>query len=113
MAAFDGLIFDGWVPPAVEEKHIVCSLQIQPDPTHLVVQEQYMDVRIRLELIEDSIKPSRVHAALYQGSFDVRLRELVGQPPQSKVLVNELSEDQGLAAAFDNVLEFFDNEIRF
>src|SRR5215216_3427719 len=49
MRAVDGLRLDGWIPPRIEQVHVVRRRQVEAQPTSLEADEEDPALRIRLE----------------------------------------------------------------
>mgnify|MGYP007072892766 CR=1 FL=1 len=55
MGSIDGLIFDGGIPPSIEQKHVPAKLQIQSNAAGTVTHQQDMFCGIFLELFQNRV----------------------------------------------------------
>ena len=70
-AAVDRLIFDGRVPPAIEQKHIARKLQVEPDAAGAVAHQHHV-TRVVAELFDRCVAPARGDLAVILGRAERR-----------------------------------------
>ena len=64
MGAVDCLIFDRWIPPSVKEKDVLRKLQVEPDGTGAVGEQQNRVPRIVFESLNCFVAGRSRHAAV-------------------------------------------------
>jgi hypothetical protein len=99
MAAFDGLVLHGRIPPPVEQKNVVSRLQVQADPAYGIIQQHYLVICILLKLFYYPFPLARLYFAvklqnpgLLPGGFG--FSHELGQSLQSESFINEPQTDK-------------------
>src|SRR5690606_27227182 len=92
--AVDRLVFDGRVPPAVEQEDVAGELQVEADAAGAVTHQEDAAVRIVAELLDDRVASLRGDAAVvFERAEAGKRRAELGDR------VDPLAEDDRLTAA--------------
>src|SRR4029453_2315785 len=108
MGSVYGLVFDGRVPPAVEEEYVFAKLKVEADAPRTITHKDNVFGRVVLELFEDAV-------ALLRGNFAVILQrtEAAELVPQDFQALHPLAEDDRLLATGGDFLQVGFESLQF
>src|SRR5579862_394708 len=100
VGAVDGLCFDGWIPPRIEEHDVRRCGEIEPSAPGFERDEKYAGLRIVLERRDDLLAPDGLtgEAVVFETARPQRRREQIQT-------ADELREDQHFVSFGEQRLE--------
>ena len=108
MGPVDRLVFDGRIPPAVEQEDVLRKLEVEPDRAGTIREQQHRVGRILAKPLDRLVAGGCRHAAVILDRAEPT--ELRSEPPER---LHPLAEDERLAAAGLHLLELRREPVEF